>query len=61
METKTNKNQGSICSICEIRKKVFTSKSYLKLHDKTVHAKVEENICDICSKNFDLLIKSQLH
>ena len=39
-------------NICEICKKSFSRKSYLKLHVKTVHDEVKEYKCEICGKTF---------
>ena len=39
-------------NICEICKKSFSRKDYLKLHVKTVHDEVKGHKCDICGKPF---------
>ena len=48
-------------NICEICKKSFSRKSYLKLHVKTVHDEVKEYKCEICGKTFGQNSELQIH
>ena len=50
--TKTAKvKEQNICDIC---KKSFCTKTYLKFHFKTVHDEVKKHKCEICGKLFAL-------
>ena len=51
-ETFTKKAKVKIQNICDICKKSFTTKSYLKLHVKTVHNEVKEHKSDIYDMTF---------
>ena len=51
-ESSTKKAKARLQNICEICKKSFTTKSYLKLHVQTVHDEVKEHKCETCSHTF---------
>ena len=51
-ERSTKKANIEKKNICEICKKSFSRKDYLKLHVKTVHDEVKGHKCDICGKPF---------
>ena len=51
-ETFTKKAKVKIQNICDICKKSFSTKSYLKLHVTTVHDEGKQYKCDVCSTIF---------
>ena len=59
MPTETTNREGKKSHLCTICKKILSSASALKLHQKMVHEKVKE-LCNICGKSYSCLYNHKI-